>query len=280
MELKLVEWFDDHFYKIQYDNEIGVEVTEYLPSVTTKLGALNKPFLTKWVGDLGARESNLRKLEASERGVRIHYAWHTYSTGGVVLYNPYSHPNYSSEELSAIEETYQGNVTIIHNQNEMYDVYKLQRWTETVNPTFLKSEFTVCSLVHRCAGTADNKVYIKEGEYAVSGNKLLKIPEGKYIADLKSGNSLSEEAKMQVATYVVCDEEATGEKLQGALLIHTGSRNKSGIEGLATVMVDRALCDKYFKKYLNVAKVWDDNFGSLKPKVREIPTIITLNKEG
>jgi len=43
LQVKQIEWFDDHFYKIRYVNEAKVELEDYIPSVTTKLGALSKP---------------------------------------------------------------------------------------------------------------------------------------------------------------------------------------------------------------------------------------------
>ena len=138
-EIKLVEWFDSHFYKISYELE-GKELTEYFASTTTKLGIVSKPFLAKWRGDIGNREADMRLFEAQERGVRIHHAWYTMTTGGAVVYQPSQRPNYNDHEISELMDKYAANVAIIRYQDEMYDLYKLSKWLEIVKPKILLSE--------------------------------------------------------------------------------------------------------------------------------------------
>ena len=278
-EIEMVEWCDDHFYKVKYQNEYGVDVQEYIPSVTTKLGAIAKPFLIQWYGDLGNREANIRKFEQADRGSRIHHAWYTYATGGVVIFNPPKKPNFTRQQADELFEQYKDNVCILQNQDEMLDMDKLKRWCDYIKPTFLGCEYTVCSLKNRDAGTVDNKIYTEGGEFPINGRTLITIPKGKYILDIKTGNYIGKEAEMQVSAYFKCDEDMTNEDdLMGAIILHTGSKIKSGIEGLSTILMLRDDIEKQFKNYRLISQVWESNFGNLKPKVLQIPNLITLKE--
>lgn len=281
IKIQAVEWFDDRFYRVKYDNEYGVEVEDYIPSVTTKLGAIAKPFLVQWYGDLGNREANLRKMEQADRGSRIHHAWYSYATGGAIVYNPPRNPNFTRQQIEELYHQYQENVCVIYNQDEMLDVDKLKRWCEYVQPVFLGCEYTVCSLKNRDAGTVDNKIYTEGGEWPVNGRNLLTIPKGKYILDIKTGNYLGAEAEMQVSAYFKCDEEMNSDPdLMGAMILHTGSKIKSGIEGLSTKLLLRDDIEKQYSNYRLISQVWENHFGGMKPKVLTIPNLITrVNKE-
>lgn len=279
IKLELVEWFDDHFYKVKFQNEFGMEIEDFIPSVTTKLGAVAKPFLVQWYGDLGNREANIRKFEQAERGTRIHHAWNTYATGGVVIFNPPQKPNFTRDQVNELYTEYKDNVVVLSNQDEMYDMDKLKRWCDFVKPVFLGCEYTVCSLKNRDAGTVDNKIYTEGGELPVNGRTLLEIPKGKYIVDLKTGNYVGKEAEMQTAAYFKCDEEMTGtDDLMGVMILHTGSKVRSGIEGLSTTLLLRPDIEKQYRNYRLISQVWESQFGGLKPKVMQIPNLITKPK--
>ena len=273
-KVKVIEWFDDRFYKLIYQKD-DKEVTDYFPSVTTKLGAVAKPFLTYWYGDLGTREAQLRSMEAADKGSRVHHAWQMYLLGGAVIYQPYKKPIYTMQQIAELEDKHKGNIAILYTQEEMYAMSKMQRWDNVVNPSLLEAEHTVYSMKNREAGTVDTILQIKEGHYAVNGKDALKLETGTYIHDLKTGKTVGNDAKMQVAAYAVMVEEMGLAKITGALITHTQAKTKSGIEGLATILLTREEIDKYYKDFRNVAAVWDSQFGSMKPKVFEIPTIIT-----
>ena len=57
-EKKMIEWFDQHYYKIAED---------FFPSVTTILSASPKPHLAFWRGDVGNEEASRIMKEAGER---------------------------------------------------------------------------------------------------------------------------------------------------------------------------------------------------------------------
>ena len=318
-KVKMVQWFDDHFYKIQYHQDqcpackkpkavyylpasavcacedpahlgmsrqgnllpspIDTEITDYFPSVTTKLGAIAKPFLTMWYGDIGTREAQLRKMEAAERGSRTHHAWETFTQGGLVLWQDERRPQYTWQQIQAFEAQYEGKVAILYTQEEMYDMTKLEKFYAAIKPVNLVTERTLYSLQGRDAGTCDNAFDITGGLYKVAGSALLELPKGRYIFDLKTGKYVGKEAKMQVSRYAKMHEEMGLGPITGALIGHTQANTRSGIEEFQTIYVSRDEIESFNDDYKHVAHMWDREFGSRKPKIFEIPTMISLPKK-
>ena len=274
LEVKQIDWFDDHFYKIRYINEAKQEIIDYLPSTTTKLGALAKPFLITWYGDLGTREAQRRRDEAGDKGTRLHWAWHTYITGGAVVYNPPQTPLYTKEE---IDEIYKKNVSvaILTNQNEMWDMMKLQKFVQIVKPVSVVSEVILYDIDNREAGTADNIFDIESGSYPINGATPLVLPKGRYVFDLKSGTSIGD-GDMQVANYAKMAVKSGYGAIKGTLIGHTQSRNKTGIEGFGVSYQDEAGIKEKYQDFRDIAKVWERQFGNKKPVIRQIPGLITL----
>lgn len=268
-----VQWFDDRFYKIEKEG-----VVRYVPSVTTKLGVIAKPFLAKWRGDIGNREADMRMFEAAERGTRIHNAWSVLTTGGTVLYQPWDRPNFAPEHLAKIFEEKGGNVAVLQYQDEMYQVFKLQKWIAAVNPKIIASEITVYDLANNDAGTADNVIEVNGGSYLVSGAKPITIMPGKYVVDLKTGSTVDEDAFQQTAAYAGCLLSMGQTGIVGTIIIHTGSKNKGGIEGLGTLVRDREQWPKDYENYRLVSKVWEMKNQGASPKVFDLPTMISLAK--
>lgn len=265
MEVKLVNWFDDHWYRIDLENG----ETDYFKSVTSILGAMPKPNLNKWRGDVGNREADRRMNEAAEKGSNIHNAIDLYCRGGKIIYNPARYPVFSKEELNQLADC---DHVILGNQQEHLEVFRFTRWFATVNPTVLSTEFIIYSLKHKYAGTSDAKMFIKGGKYQVSGKNPIEIPEGKYIIDYKTGNEDAESHAMQVAAYLKAEEEK-GDKLTGAIIIYTNADIRTGIVGLKTVVHSHDELEDYFEKFLKVKAV--DEFAiKTKPKVFELPTIL------
>jgi hypothetical protein len=272
-EVKLVEWFDEHWYKIGKEDGTA----EYFPSTSTKLRVVGKPFLAKWRGDIGNREADLRMFEAGERGTRIHHSWYTLTTGGVVIFNPWQRPNYSPEDIAKLQDENCGNVAVIQYQDEMLDVWKLQRWVEIVKPKFLGAEMTVYSLKNREAGTLDNLMEIAEGEYQINGKTPVKLAGGVYVLDLKSGHSVDDDAYMQTADYGYMVEEMDADKkIAGTIILHSGSALKTGIEGLATLVHNREEMDKDYQDFRHAAALWERKNATAKPKVFEFPALLKL----
>lgn len=268
-----IEWWDSHFYKVDF----GDGKIDYFPSVTSKLNASPKPFLARWRGDVGNQEADRRLHDAEERGSRIHYAWYTINTGGTVLYNPFMRPVYMAEDIAEITKKENGKVFVLNYQEEMYALYKLQRWCQVVQPEILMSEKVVYSIQNRDAGQMDNLMRIKAGKYQINGKEPLVLKEGLYVFDLKSGNSVdSDDAPAQVAAYANCLYEMEGLDIEGTLIVHTNSQTRTGISGLSTILSTREEMKENYKFYRDVASVWERKLAKDKPKLFEFPSLIKL----
>lgn len=273
-KIKAITWFDDRFYKTTKEDGS----VDYIPSVTTKLGALSKPFLTRWYGQLGTREAELRRDEAADKGTRLHHAWYTYMSGGAVIYDNPKVPVYTKEEIEGLYKVYNNQVMVLTRQDEMYNAMKLQKFVDIVKPKVVANEVILYDLDCRDAGTADNIFDIKTGKYPINGSKLVELPEGRYIFDLKSGASIGKEARMQVATYAKMAEKGNFGRIRGTLIGHTQSKTKTGIEGFSVSYQNEEEIEQEYQDYRDIAKVWERNFGNLKPTIREIPSLISLTK--
>jgi len=284
IELKRIDWFDDRFYKIKYTNEQQVDIEDYLPSVTTKLGALSKPMLTRWYGDLGNREAKLQMNEKAERGSRIHWAWETYVKAGVVIYDPPKTPLYNQEEKDEIIKRHNGHFFLLHTQDEMWNFLKLRQFHQAIKPYFSMSEATIFDIANRDAGTMDNLFGIEEGEYAINGAKVVKLEKGLYIFDAKTGNYVGNEAKMQLGAYWGCINymidnrmiDLPEQQIKGAIIGHTSAKTKNGIEGFSAIVINALDLSEYYNRYRSIAKVWDSEFGTLKPKIRQLEGFVAL----
>lgn len=270
-EIKQIQWFDSRYYRIDFGNNR----IEYYPSVTTKLNAEAKPFLARWRGDIGNREADIRMRESADRGSRIHYGWYLMTTKGAVIYNPFQNPNYTKEQIKEIESKANG-ILILENQDEMYDLYKLQEWHKIVQPKIEASELIVYSEKNKEAGQLDKLMYIKDGKYKIYGATELHIPEGLYVVDLKTGRTMPESAFMQIAAYAACYMVMSQQSVQGGIVIHTGAKTKKGIAGLATYVKTVDELKEDIAKYRAVAKVYELNFADNKPKIFEFPSLIKL----
>ena len=277
-EVKLISWYDDRFYKIRYVNDQKVDVEDYFPSVTTKLGALDKPFLKQWYGEVGIEYARSQMNQAADRGSRIHWAWNTFLTGGAVLYDPPKTPLYTPEEKSELYKRFENKVFVLSNQDEMYDFLKLKAFFDTVKPDKYSSEQVVYNIAHREAGTTDNVWTIALGKYVINGKEPIELPFGQYVVDVKTGKQINDEHFMQVACYVKCCEAMGMGEFSGAIIAHTSAQIKSGIEGFKAYYLSRAEIEQYYQDYRDIAKVWERQFGTRKPTIRQLPGYVSLNK--
>lgn len=274
--VKLIEYFDEHFYALQMEDGNR----EYFPSVTTKLRAAPKPFLSRWRGDLGNREADFRMYDAANKGKRIHYAVGVFLNDGVVLYNPFNHPNYKPEEIKEIQSKIGQEVFILQDQEEMLHVVRFQEWIKRTNAKVVATDMIVYDLKNKEAGTLDFVFDIEAGAYDVNGSKLLKLEKGLYVGDLKSGNEVYDDANMQVAAYskmyFINGEFPTNFK--GAMIIHTGAKTKNGIPGLSTVMRSLEEINADYMDFRHVAAVWNRGNKNAMPRILEFPGMVTKNE--
>lgn len=272
----LVEWFDDHWYKVTRDG-----TTHYLPSVTTKLGIIDKPFLAQWRGDLGNREADLRMYEAGQRGKRIHWAYEVALKGGVVIYDPWQAPVYTEQGIADLKLKYDGNVSILRTQDEMWQMAKLQKQFDALNPHVIDVEKKVFDIANKDAGTIDNVLWIDEGDYLISGVKPIHLESGIYINDLKTGKVVDVNTWLQLAAYGFMYEQSHQMKIAGALITHTSANIKGGIPGLKTMVRDRKkLIEKDYPDYRHASALWEREHADDQPASFEFPALIQFkNKE-
>lgn len=275
VKVQMVDWFNSHVYRVDLLTKDGKPETRWIPSVTTKLGIIDKPFLAKWRGDIGNREADTRLFESQERGSRIHNAWSVFCQGGPVVYNPWNHPNYTEAEIADLKAK-NPLWAVVPYQDEMYALIKLQKLVDVIKPKMLSSERTVYSLKNNDAGTTDNIWEIAEGDYLVNGAKPLHIPKGRYVVDLKNGNQVSDEAYYQTACYLKCCEEMGDSEYTGTIILHTASKNKSGIEGLGVHLSLRPAVEEHYKTYRLAAALWEKKNPDFAPRVFQFPSLIQL----
>jgi len=257
METKLIEYFDDHYYKITRDEEVF-----YFPSVTTVLGIIEKYGLDRWRGDIGNREADHRLYEASNKGKRIHKAWELFNAGLGVGYHRWQ-----------IEEKPECDF-IFTEQGEYLDFLKLVEFRKLVKPVIVHSEKIVYSFKHQTAGTVDNVFSIQEGEYLVNGKNPLKLNGGLYIADVKTGNSIYAEAIYQVSAYAEMYKEIGLGEIEGCLILHTNASTRTAIKGFAVRLVTKEEIADAFRVFLNAFEVWKAKNKSGKPTVFEFPQTV------
>lgn len=272
--VKMVSYFSEHWYKIELLID-GILQTHWMSSVTTKLGIIDKPFLRKWVGEIGLREADMRLFEAGQRGTRIHHAFNVMIHGGPVIYQPWQKPNYTPAEIEDVKAK-NALWVVVQYQDEMLALVRLKKWFDVVKPTIIMAEKTVYSLEHKDAGTLDIALKIKGGKYAVNGAKPLDIPAGAYICDLKTGNVVSDEADLQTAAYLKCAEEMGLGQFDGTMILHTGSKNKGGIEGLATHLRTFPDVENDYAQYRIAAKMWEWKHKDDQPRNYEFPSLIQM----
>ena len=275
-EIKTIEWFDDRFYKVCYVPEGETEtLAVYAPSVTTILSVAPKPFLAHWRGEIGNREAEAQIFDSQERGKRIHHAWHMLCKGGRAVFNPYTHPQYTREQLITFEK--EKPLAVLTTQDEWWALIKLVEFMKVTKAEIVETEKTVFSEARIEAGTLDNVFRVEKGSYPVNGAKPLTIEtSGLYIADLKTGKSIYDEAFLQLSAYERFYFEMTGNEIAGGLILHTSSQNKKGIEGLGVTVITRNEFARHFEEYDLLSKLWHRHHEHLQPVVRELPTEVSL----
>lgn len=268
----LVEWFNDHWYKVVKEG-----VPWWCASVTTKLGILDKPGLARWRGDVGNREADLRMHDAGQRGKRIHWAWATALEGGAVIYDPWQTPVYTPEGIAELTAKYNGKVAVLRTQDEMWQVDKLRRQHAILKPRVVAVELKVYDLDTMDAGTIDSVEEIAAGEYMVSGARPLALKGGLYVADLKSGTWLGDEANYQTAKYLAMYEKMNGVKCAGTLIRHTSASTKKGIPGLGVYLRTREqVYDEDLPMFERIAGIWNAQHKGDEPETFQFPSLITL----
>jgi len=279
VEIKQVSYFDEHWYKIFLDDD----KEDFYPSTTTKLSVIDKPGLLRWYSSLGEREARKRMNEAADRGSRIHHAAQTMAQGGCVVFNDLKHPVYDGEEMFNLKKKYH-DLYVLEHQDEMLDVWKIKQFFSIVKPIILGCETIVYTTKYREAGTIDLVIKLKEdGVFeGINGKDKLELSKGIWICDYKTGN-IYDEARMQLASYgymLTERHEDTKKDFQGALILHTGSKTRTGIPGFSAVKITKEELAEDWKDYRHTAAMWERKNKNAMPRMLDFPSLLTLdNKE-
>ena len=277
VQVKLVEFFNEHYYKVTLPD--GKE--DYYPSVTTKLEVISSPFLGRWRGEIGNEAADRRLTDSQDRGSRIHKAFETKLKHGIVIYNNWRKPKYTRDQIDnfkKINELKHEEVYVLEYEEEAHTFTKLDTWLDRVKAKVIYSEQVVYSKKHREAGTLDSVMHIKAGIYSINGATDVKINGGNYLVDLKTGKSVSDTNRLQIAAYYSFVKEMGLCDLEGAIILHTSSKNKKGIEGIATLVFDHEELEANNKIYRHAASIWDwqnESSVNFTPTVMELPTIFS-----
>jgi len=243
--MEKIEYFDDRFYKVQNGKE-----TVYLPSSTTILNIVAKPWLARWRGDVGNETADYKSHKAALKGSLIHDACHRLWNG---------------ETLSV--EHFQ--------QDEWVQIMRFQVWYDFLKPVLAQPpELTVYSLSLGYAGTLDFAVRIKKGVYNTGYAEKVKLEEGIYIGDLKTGTQGEDKNYFrQLASYDHAFESIFGEKPVGAFILHTQASTK---QGWKMIIRNREQLDEDFLSFQHAMYLWISENPKFEPKTMEMPLEISL----
>lgn len=256
----MVQWFNQHWYKLG---------DEYLPSVTTIIGdTLNKPYLQKWIGEVGNEQARLISTRAMELGSRVHNACDLLNKGHEIALN-----NNGGADCNGVP-TFR-----LHDQFEYAQVIRYATALEILNARVLCSEQRIFNPKDGYAGTIDGLIYSEGG--AVDISSKLELEKGYYIVDIKTGKSIWEEYQYQMGAYAEAFKytfpKKKNKQLKGALIIHTNSSTKKGrMAGLNILYFDRPTLTENFKIFKCMLDIWKARPHS-KPKDELLPATITLD---
>jgi hypothetical protein len=269
--LKTIEWFDDRFYKIRLSNgEI-----DYFPSVTTVLEVVNKPFLAHWRGEIGNELADQKMNEAARKGIAIHHACAVIAQGGRVDWiNSELSEELEREKSLAQMRHYFGDSFFVfrRTQEDWIHVVRFFRWWTALNPKLIYSEHKVYSMKKKVAGTLDFAIEIKEGDYQISGKELIHLASGIYIVDLKTGKEIHDSHFLQVGQYA----DMIDVPIVGAMILHTNTQIRTGIEGVKTYVRTLEQIVSDIKDFDAAHALWLRENSAYKPKVLELPTSLSL----
>lgn len=272
--VKQISYFDDRYYRlVLYDNSIV-----FLPSVTTVLRAVPKPYLATWRGNIGNQEADRVMAIAMDRGSRVHHACYVFATGGGVIYDPHESKGMADlneaarslrKQFTAAGREY---VTVI-DQEEMMMALRFQRWMDAVKPEVRGAELGLYSLELGVAGTLDYVHMIESGSYQIASKPIKLEKTGLYIQDLKTGSE-DQSYWMQLAAYAKMYELSTGAHVEGALITYLDTQTQTGIQGTKTIYKHWEELQPELDDFMNVKRMWSRVFGSQSPKVFDFPNLL------
>jgi len=276
MKAVLIEWWNDHYYWIVLSPQKPTwppSVNDFYVSVTTVLGIVEKPWVTRWVGDLGNREAGQRLGEAQDRGSRIHRATYMLDNGGAVAYQaPWNKKqNFTSKELRQLEKRFKEKFVVLSRQEEAVQVWRYQQFLKHTGGRVVASEMTVFSTdpTLKVAGTLDKLIDFPHTVPSYG------ITPGRWIVDLKSGNEDEVSHGLQLGEYGdMYDKLYPDEPLAGGLILYTASKTRFDIGLPKAKVILKAELKKRAEQFRPHYDVWKINNPAATPEVFQFPKLI------
>jgi hypothetical protein len=253
-----IEWFDDRFYRV-----LAPSGERYYPSVTSILSIVNKPFLSRWRGDVGNYEADRRMNHAAWRGSRIHDAIHQLLS--------------VDKEGRRLTVEMAGQNGHPYGQDEWLNIMRFKEFYDIFKPDVIGSEVVVYSVLHEFAGTCDLLCNLKAGEYKIGSRTKVQIPEdGLYIGDVKTGKSVDDDYHYQTAAYAFASEEMGFGTPAGTFILHTSAGTNAGwnVHPRTKEQVSDDI-DTFFA----AQKVFNSKNPNNSPRFQKMPSSITLTEE-
>jgi len=66
-------------------------------------------------------------------------------------------------------------------------------------------------------------------------------------------------------------------KIDGTLIIHTGAKTRTGLEGVATLYRSKEEVETDYVDFRAASSLWERKSGDMRPKVFEFPSLISIN---
>lgn len=245
---------DERWYGIEQKDKLYV----YLPSVTwiASMYPKSKAFY-RWLMEKGWEAEEI-KIAAGDRGSKVHQACEELEkTGSVPVDAQFINPTSNQPEELTIEE--------------VDCIISFRDWLNEAKPELLASEMTVFGYDY------EDDVSVGYG-YAGTLDRIYRIDGQVWIVDLKTSKEIWEEHKLQISAYShaeidfkslgITEEEWQNCKL--AILQLGFKKNKKGYK--FTLIEDK------FNLFLMARAIWQNEHGDEKPKQRDYPLVIELQK--
>lgn len=239
---------DERFYSIPSTNPItGLPEFKFIPSVTWITGYVFKGLgYYRWLAEKGWDEAEAIKLEAGDKGSKIHQAIEQLIVGATVkLDDKFYSPNADSDEELKPEE--------------YASIMSFKTWYDEAKPEFILQETTVISEKYNFAGTVDC---------------VAKIGDQLYILDWKTSQYVWPSMEAQLSAYKQALKEM-GRKVDGVKLAILQLGYRKNKKNFKFTEVE----DQFENLFLPAQKFWEKDNKGKSPKQAEYPLSISLKNE-
>lgn len=237
---------DERWYTIdEKDSTTGLPGYKFIPSVTWITGYVYKGIgFYKWLAEKGWDEAESAKMEAGDKGSKIHSAIELLITGASVKLDDkyFSRMSETDEELKP---------------EEYAAIMSFKNWYDETKPKFIMQETTVISEKYNFAGTVD---------------AVAKIGDQLYIIDWKTSQYVWPSMEAQLSAYKQALKEM-GRKVDGVKLAILQIGYRKNKKGFKFTEVE----DQFEELFIPAQKFWEKDNKGKSPKQVEFPLEIKLD---